>query len=92
MPKVKLAELSRKGTPPIDWLWAAVLERKMVYNYDLKELAQIAGVSYETMRRYIRQSPWDWGTDTRKRLCRGLGIQLIEGVNGAPVEREVDLK
>ena len=92
MPKVKLAEISRRGTPPIDWLWAAVLERKMVYHYDLREMAQIAGVSYETMRRYIKISPWEWGKTTREKMCKGLGIKLIETVDGSPIEREVEVR
>ena len=92
MPKVKLAEISKRGTPPIDWLWAAMLERKMVYHYDLKDMAKITGVSYETMRRYIRVSPWEWGKKAREQMCRGLGIKLIETIDGAPQEREVTIR
>ena len=92
MPKVKLATFSKRGAPPIDWLWAAMLERKMVYHYDLKQMAEITGVSYETMRRYIRMSPWEWGRKPREQMCRNLGIKLIETVDGKPQEREVVIK
>lgn len=63
-----------KEPPPIDWLWAAVLERKTVLGYDLKTLAMVAGVSYETMRRYIRRSPWTWTQEARDAVCEELGI------------------
>ena len=65
----------RCAAPKIDWMWAAVLERKMVLGYDLQALADIAGVTYETMRHLIRQSPWEWKRDTRERLLKALGIR-----------------
>ena len=51
MPKINYIKQAQRKPPEIDWLWAAVLERKMVYGHDLKTLAGIAGVSYDTMRR-----------------------------------------
>ena len=74
MPRSKFDKYARP-VPPIDWLWAAVLERKMVLGYDLQALADIAGVTYETMRHFIRQSPWEWKRDTRERLLKALGIR-----------------
>ena len=74
MPKVNLNYRSPKNAPPIDWLWAAVLERKVVLGYDLKLMARIAGVHYDTMRRYIRKSPWEWSPDARARVCKAFGI------------------
>lgn len=84
MPKVNLASNLRRNAPPIDWLWAAVLERKMRFGYDLKTLAKVAGVEYDTMRRYITTSPWEWGEDARDRVCKELGIQPIRTVKFAP--------
>lgn len=75
MPKVKLFRFSAKDAPPIDWLWAAVLERKTVLGYDLKRLSEVAGVTYDTMRRYIRQSPWTWTPEARARVCAEFGIK-----------------
>lgn len=66
--------------PPIDWLWAAVLERKMVYGHDLKTMAKIAGVSYTTMRDYITRSPWTWKYDARLRICRAYDIEPVQSV------------
>jgi lambda repressor-like predicted transcriptional regulator len=79
-----LAMPKQNQTPPIDWLWAAVLERKMRFGIDLKELAKIAGVGYETMRRLITQSPWEWGEDARTKVCKALGIKPIQTVQFAP--------
>ena len=75
MPKVKLAKFAKEEIPPIDWLWAAVLERQAVYGYDLKTMASTAGVSYEMMRRYIRRSPWTWPYDARINICEAFNIQ-----------------
>lgn len=62
--------------PPIDWLWAAVLERQKVYGYDLYQMADIAGMSYGGMRRYINISPWKWKQEARERVCKAFGIRV----------------
>ena len=85
MPKSKLATSAKKAQmPPIDWLLAAVLERKMVYGYDLKEMAKVAGISYETMRHYIKVSPWQWAEKARNRVCEHFGIELVQTARFAP--------
>ena len=86
MPKVKLSRYADADIPPIDWLWAAVLERMRVYHYDLSDLAGIGGVHYDTMRDYIRNSPWTWPKEVRNRVCEALGIKPIQTVEGAPGE------
>lgn len=65
-----------KTAPPIDWTWAAILERKTVLGYDLKEMARIANVPYDTMRRYIRMSPMEWKTNARERVLKEFGIKV----------------
>lgn len=84
MPRVNLNYHSPKNAPPIDWLWAAVLERKVVLGYDLRLMARIAGVSYETMRQYIRKSPWDWDDEARDRICKEFCIVPQRTVTYAP--------
>ena len=86
MPKLKIGEKYSPKPPKIDWLWAAVLERKMVMRYDLKDMADIAGVNYDTMRRLITKSPWDWPNHIRKRVAEKLGIKIIQSVDGVPLE------
>ena len=76
MPKLKKKFADTKTAPPIDWLHAAILERKVVYGIDLKEMADIAGVDYGTMRHLINKSPWLWKWETRERVCKRFGIEL----------------
>lgn len=86
MPKVKLERYAEKEAPPIDWLWAAVLERMRVYHYNLSDLAGFAGVHYDTMRDHIRISPWNWSESEREGVCKALGIKAVRTVEGAPRE------
>lgn len=76
MSKTKLDKFSKHEDPPIDWLWAAVLERKMVKNLDLRELAEMVGISYEYMRLLIRKSPWEWPYAVRVKICEALGLNI----------------
>ena len=62
--------------PPIDWLWASILERQRVYGMDLHQMANIAGVEYGTMRKMINRSPWDWKKAPRDRICQYFGIKI----------------
>ena len=71
--------------PKIDWAMAAVLERAMVLHLSRKDLAQMACVSYETMRDYIRKSPWDWPVDVRERLFKSLGIEIKRTIEGKEI-------
>lgn len=84
MPK-RTKPIMRKA-PPIDWLWAAVLERKQVYNLDLRQMAEIAGVSYEQMRRYIRRSPWEWPRHMRDNVCDAFRIRAEFTANCVKLE------
>ena len=85
MPRTKLSKRFNP-TPPIDWLRAAVLERQAVLGYDLKKLSTIGGVSYDSMRHYIRVSPWDWPAPLREIVCKELGITPVRGVAGMPLQ------
>ena len=84
MPKSKFDKYANP-TPPICWLHAAVLERAMVLHMSRKDLADLAGVSYETMRDYIRKSPWTWPTEPRERLCKALGIEIKRTIEGKEI-------
>lgn len=84
MPKSKFDRIS-KPVPKICWLHAAVLERAMVLHMSRKDLADLAGVSYETMRDYIRKSPWAWPNEPRERLCAALGIEVKRTIEGKEI-------
>lgn len=76
MPKVKLGRKETREQPPIDWLWAAVLERRMALKVSIKDMAEIANVSYGTMRNYAAKSPWDWPRQMRENVCSAFGINV----------------
>ena len=89
MPRTRLtAKYCEPKWPPIDWLRAAILERQAVLGYDLKKLAAVGGVSYDSMRSWIRRSPWDWPASLRDKICRELGVQPVRGVAGMPMQTE----
>lgn len=86
MPRTKLDKFSKREAPPIDWLWAAILERKMANGYDLKKMASIAGVSYDYMRRLINTPTRDWPYGALDNVCKEFGIKMIPSVNGSTPE------
>lgn len=86
MPKTKLGDRYSSKPPPIDWLWACILERCMALHLSRKDLADMAGVSYETMRRYITTSPWNWPRNIRETLCKRLGVNITVTQNGVKIE------
>ena len=77
MPKFKEKKIS--SPPPIDWLWAAILERKAQYGWDLQTMATAGGTSYALMRRLIRESPWNWPKDVRENVCREFRLEMKFG-------------
>jgi len=78
MPKIN-KKFSGKTAPPIDWLWAAILERQKVYGLSAIQLAEIGGTTYDLMRTYLNKSPWDWNREVRERVCEALGIKISVG-------------
>lgn len=74
MPKVNKRRLPQDE--PIDWLWAAYLERMKSCGITLQDMAKIAGVEYGTMRRYNTYSPWGWPRAVRERVCEALAITI----------------
>ena len=86
MPRTNMGKVE---PPPIDWLMAAVLERKTVLGYDLRNMADIAGVTYDTMRKYIRVSPLEWQKDAMDRVLKAFGINAKVTVE--EVQKESDL-
>ncbi len=86
MPRTKLQDKITPKAPPIDWLRAAVMERSAVMGYNLKQLAEVGGISYDYMRKLSRVSPWDWPRPVRENVCRALGVKTLCGVEGMPRE------
>ena len=85
MPKVIL---NKEAPPPIDWLWAASLERRIQLGMSIKELSKRVGVSYGTMRNYAMHSPWAWPKRIRDKACKELGISVTE----TPTDNGVEVR
>lgn len=72
MPRTKL---DRAKYPPIDWMKAAMLERKQTLSITSDELAAAANVSPAYLRKLMtKKHTDDWKPDIRRAVCRELGI------------------
>lgn len=66
-----------KAKSQIDWLLAAVLERKTALGYTWDDIANVAKVSGYNMRRYATQiPPREWPESVRKSVFKMLGIRV----------------
>ena len=84
MPKSKFAEMAsnlRKNGPPVDWLRAIILERRIAYRYDLKTLAEVTNLSYGELRKQNMNPPADWTPKYRDAVCEALGIEAEVSVS-----------
>ena len=85
MPKLRTYP-RRREYPPIDWLWAAILERKVVMGYDLKRMAEVANVSYGYMRRLINTPTRRWPYGALLHICDAFGIEVTPSADGRTLE------
>lgn len=75
MPKAKFDK--PKEVPPIDWMKAAIMERKQALKVTSEELGKAAGVSGDYIRKLITTKHTDyWPQDIRKAVCKLLGITV----------------
>ena len=66
---------SINSRPQIDWLKAAVLERKMAKKMEWSEIAAKAHVTPDALRKIVTtKHSDDWNPDIRRSVCRTLGI------------------
>lgn len=86
MPRTKLAEAFAPKDPPVNWLWAIILERMKVKHYTVQKLASAAGCSYDSMRHYINADPWSWPYKVRESVCEVLGVNIIITPKGVELE------
>lgn len=75
MPRTKL---DKPKYPPIDWLMAAILERKKVMGLEWNDLADmVGGISGDYLRKLVSSKPpMKWPDDVRNKVCRKLGINI----------------
>ena len=74
MPRTKF---DKPQYPPIDWVMAAILERKKVRHLEWADLAEKAGTTPDALRTMAnRKHTNDWPPETRRAVCRTLGINI----------------
>lgn len=88
MPRTKLGDAFAPKDPPVNWLWAIILERMKVKHYTVRELAAAADCSYDCMRHYINCDPWKWPYKVRESVCKVLGVKIEFTPKGFELEEE----
>lgn len=72
MPKTAFDKLKY---PPLNWLLASILERKMIMKLTWTDLALAANITPESMRNLAScKPPEDWPSEVRRAVMRKLGI------------------
>lgn len=72
MPRTKF-----DNDPPIDWVLAAILERKLKRHMSYEELAKGTNISPEYLRKLVTSKHTnDWSPDIRNSVCRQLRIGI----------------
>ena len=89
MPRTKF---DQPKYPEIDWLMAAILERKRVMRLEWKDIAlKAGGISGDSLRQLAsKKAPEEWPKDVRVRVCKVLGIDVKMIVIGSPEDRRND--
>lgn len=72
--------------PEINWLRAAILDRKASLHFTWDELGEAVGTTGDNLKHLMRNkpNPWDWSDKTRSTICRVLGIEIRRYVVGSP--------
>ena len=74
MPKTKL---SQRNTPPVDYVKACMLERKLALKLNYDEIAKGANITPDYLRKLMTTKHTDdWSPDIRKAVCKELGINI----------------
>lgn len=62
-------------TEAVDWMLAAILERMKHYKLNYADLAGVAKISPEYMRKlFVKKPPTKWPADVRDSILKHLGI------------------
>lgn len=72
--------------PPINYLRAAIYDRKRELHLSWEALGRAVGTSGDALKHLMHNhpDPWDWPKYTRDKVCRVLGIQTNCYVVGSP--------
>lgn len=86
MPRTKF---DKPKYPPIDWVMAAILERKKTMKLEWADIANEVGMSPEGLRKLVAYKRSDqWPTYTLKKVCKALGIEYKSYLVGSPEGEE----
>ena len=72
--------------PDVNWLRAAILDRKSTLHLSWNEIGEAVGTTGGALRQllYSTPDPWDWPNYTRQKVCRVLGLEIRQFVVGSP--------
>lgn len=74
MPKLRT---NRPKNPPVDWLKAAILERRVSMSVPNEVLCKAAMISEPYLRKLLTQKHTrDWPYDIKECICKELGITI----------------
>ena len=77
--------------PRIDWVKAAILERKMAKKLEWADIAVKAKVSPDVLRKMVSgRHTDDWNPEVRRAVCRALGIS-VKTVLSASSDSDMEL-
>lgn len=87
----KKPELVKPSYPPINWLMAAILERKKVMGLSWDDIADKVGMSSFMLRRMAAtKDPEEWPLYTIKQICKVLRIEYRSYVVGSPEDEHAN--
>ena len=86
MPRTKFDK--KPEDVPVDWNLAAILERKKALKYEWADIAQMAGMSADSLRNYISRRPTsEWPVYTLKKVLKLLGLEYRAYLVGSPEDK-----
>lgn len=86
MPRTKLDEPVK-----IDWIKAAILERKLAKKLEWADIAAKAHCDSDYLRALMSRKPTDdWNPEIRRAVCRALGIS-VKTILTVATDNEVEL-
>ena len=86
MPKMGAKPKIEPKYPEVNWLRAAIHDRKNMMKLTWDQLGEAVGTTGDALKHLMhnKPDPWDWPRYTRDKVCRVLGIQTNSYVVGSP--------
>lgn len=86
MPKAVAKTKIEPEYPEMNWLRAAIYDRKKTMNLSWDQIGAAVGTTGDALKHLMHNhpDPWDWPRYTLKKICRVLGIEIRMFVVGSP--------